>query len=115
MLGDACEALIAAVYLDSNLETARHLILFLWDEALKIPVPIVDAKSELQEWTQSLGLGLPEYSIVAKEGMDHNPLFTIKVTVNGRGEAIAQGTSRRQAESEAALVFLKNIPKEISK
>jgi ribonuclease-3 len=114
MLGDACEALIAAVYLDSNLETARNLILFLWDEALKIPVPIVDAKSELQEWTQSLGLGLPEYSIVAKEGMDHNPLFTIKVTVNGRGEAIAQGTSRRQAESEAALMFLNNIQKEIS-
>jgi ribonuclease-3 len=115
MLGDACEALIAAVYLDSNLEIARNLILFLWAEILEAPTSMIDAKSELQEWTQSRGLGLPEYEIIAKEGPDHNPLFTVKVTVNNHEEVIAQGKSRRQGESEAALMFLHNLKKNIQK
>jgi ribonuclease III len=113
LLGDACEALIAAVYLDSNFDTARILILSLWTEALETPIKMIDAKSELQEWAQGLKLGLPEYTILAKEGLDHNPLFTIKVTVNGYGDATAQGTSRRLAESEAALVFLKTFAHDI--
>jgi ribonuclease III len=111
LLGDACEALIAAVYLDSDFTVARQLVLFLWEEILKAPTAMIDAKSELQEWTQSLGIGLPEYSIITREGPDHNPLFTIKVTVSGYGEAIAQGKSRRQGEYEAALTFLQTVAK----
>ncbi len=111
LLGDACEALIAAVYLDSDFDTARKLVLFLWEDILKAPNIMIDAKSELQEWTQSLGIGIPEYNIVSREGPDHNPLFTIKVTVNGYGDATAQGKSRRQGEYEAALTFLQTIAK----
>ena len=109
LLGDACEALIAAVYLDSDLDIARKLILFLWSEILASETQIIDAKSDLQEWTQSRGLGLPEYILVGKEGPDHSPLFTMTVSIYGFNSATATGTSRRQAESNAALVFLTSL------
>jgi ribonuclease-3 len=106
LLGDACEALIAAVYLDSDLETVRKVILFLWKEILTCKTHTIDAKSDLQEWTQSLGLGLPEYTLLDKQGPDHNPLFTVGVIIIGHDMITAQGTSRKQAEVHAALAFL---------
>ncbi|MFT6072824.1 MAG: ribonuclease-3 [Dasania sp.] len=110
MLGDAFEAIIAAIYLDSDLETARVFILRLWADILEKDAPIVDAKSQLQEWSQSLGLGIPEYSIIDKQGPDHDPVFTVQLLIKGYDCVTAQGKSRRQGEFEVALVFLNNLP-----
>lgn len=109
ILGDACEALLAAVYLDGGIRSARKLILFMWKEILRDEKPIIDPKSELQEWAQSLNYGLPEYSISKRSGPDHAPIFTIQVTIKEYGEATAQGKSRKSGEVAAALNLLKKI------
>jgi ribonuclease-3 len=109
ILGDAFEALIAAIYLDSNLETVRNFILRLWADTLKQDTPIIDAKSELQEWSQSLGLGIPEYQIIDKQGPDHDPTFTVQLKIKDYPPITAQGKSRRQSEFQVALNFLKTI------
>ena len=109
ILGDACEALIAAIYLDSNFETAKKFVLFLWDDMLKAPITKIDAKSDLQEWSQSLGLGIPQYVILDKQGPDHSPIFTVQLTIHSHGDVTAKGHSRRQAETEAALIFLEQF------
>lgn len=110
LLGDACEALIASVYLDSDLDTAQKLILFLWEDIFNAKTLTIDAKSDLQEWSQGLGLGIPSYSLIDKQGPDHSPLFTVGVKINGYDIVTAQGTSRRQGEVNAALTFLQSLP-----
>jgi ribonuclease-3 len=104
VLADCCEALIAALYLDAGLDTARAFIRRYWDDQLtQRDRPPQDAKSALQEWAQARGYDRPEYTIIETKGPDHNPDFTIKVTVKGlREEIIATGTSKKQAEQRAA-------------
>lgn len=111
ILGDACEALLAAIYLDGGLDPVRKLILYLWEEILGDEDIIVDPKSELQEWAQGKGYGLPEYALLEKQGPDHAPNFTVKVTIKGHGKATAEGKSHKRAQNAAALKFLNKIKK----
>ena len=64
-------------------------------------------KTQVQEWTQGQGLGLPEYRIVAQSGPDHAPVFDIELRVEGFDPVVAQGKSRQFAEKEAAREFMK--------
>ncbi|MEO8115253.1 MAG: ribonuclease III [Phenylobacterium sp.] len=108
VLGDACEALIAALYIDGGLETARAFFVTFWAEefeALGEPRS-KDPKTELQEWAQGLGLPLPAYAVVSREGPDHAPFFTVEVAIEGREPARAQGRSRQDAEKAAAQAML---------
>lgn len=110
LLADACEALIAALYLDGGLETARRFVETHWQELLEEdPTPPKDAKTALQEWTQSKGLGLPEYAVVDQSGPSHAPVFTIAVTVGGQQDQRASGPSKRRAEQDAAAAMLAGI------
>lgn len=108
VLGDACEALIAALYIDGGLETARAFFDRFWAEAFEtLDSPRVkDPKTQLQEWAQGLGLPLPEYEVVARTGPAHAPVFTVEVRVQGHGPETAEGTSRRAAEKAAAELML---------
>jgi ribonuclease-3 len=108
VLGDACEALIAALYIDGGLETARAFFLRFWaDEFERLDEPRAkDPKTQLQEWAQGRGLPLPAYELVAREGPDHAPTFTIAVTVEGFTPERGQGRSRQDAEKAAALHML---------
>lgn len=112
ILGNACEALIAAIYIDGGFESAREVILTLWHELLVTPTQVIDNKSALQEWTQSLGLGLPKYEVVNRSGTDHAPIFTVKVFVPTKGDTMATGKNKRLAEHEAAKKFLEIIHKQ---
>lgn len=107
ILADACEAVMAALYLDGGIEVARKFFQSAWARALE-EVDIVprDAKSALQEWTQDRGLGLPQYRQIERTGPDHRPEFTVRVSVSGEGEATGIGTSKRAAEQAAAAAFL---------
>ena len=51
----------------------------------------------------------PEYNIIHREGPDHQPIFTIKLTIKDQKEIIAKGASRRIAEQKAAELFYLNI------
>jgi ribonuclease-3 len=102
------EAILGAVYLDGGLEPARKLILRLWEKRLSSrSTSVKDAKSFLQEWALGRSKEIPTYRIIAREGPDHSPNFTIAVSVNGYAEAVAQGQSKRAAEQLAAQAFLK--------
>jgi ribonuclease III len=108
VLGDACEALIAALYIDGGLECARGFFLKFWEEEFaRLSEPrSKDPKTQLQEWAQGLGLPLPAYQVVGREGPDHAPCFTVQVTVEGFPPEQALGRSRQDAEKAAAQVML---------
>lgn len=108
ILADACEAVMAAVYRDAGLATARQVFLHLWAEAfdaLGEPRPR-DPKTSLQEWAQAQGKPLPTYSVTGRTGPDHQPVFTVAVEVQGLTPVSAQGRSRQEAEKAAAAQLL---------
>ncbi len=110
ILADACEALIAALYLDGGLEAARNFIQNLWGPLLgQMTTAPADAKSALQEWTQARKLGIPAYRIVSREGPDHAPQFIIEVAVTGLPAVSGSGASKREAEQQAASMMLESI------
>ncbi len=110
LLGDAMEALIAAVYLDGGFEAAKAFVLRLWgDRVNEAEARVYNPKSALQEKTQGLGLGLPVYVEVGRSGPDHQPVFTIEVRLENGMTARAQAAGKRAAETaaaEAALALL---------
>lgn len=107
LLADACEALIAAIYLDAGLVPAQRFIEDNWQGLLdEDPTPPKDAKTTLQEWTQAQNLGLPEYRVAGQSGPPHAPTFTIAVSVKGYPDQDASGPSKRRAEQDAAEAML---------
>ncbi len=110
ILADAMEALIGAVFLDGGIESARDMILRLWEDRIETVMDAhQDPKTELQEWVQARGLPLPEYEIVGRSGPDHAPVFEIEVRVKGHDPVVAQGSSRRQAEKIAAQQMISHL------
>lgn len=108
VLGDACEALIGALYVDGGFEAARTFFLQFWADAFaeQNAPKGKDPKTQLQEWAQGQGLPLPTYGVVAREGPDHAPAFTVEVRVQGYDPEAAQGRSKQEAEKAAALAML---------
>lgn len=110
ILGDAAEALMAAVFIDAGLDVARHVFNRAWaaefDSASRARAK--EPKTELQEWAQARGRPLPFYAVIDREGPDHAPLFTVEVTVDGYPPERGRGRSRQDAEKAAALAMLLN-------
>lgn len=107
MLGDAMEAVIAAIYLDAGLEAARSVVLTLWGARIDTAEASArDPKSALQEWAQARGLTPPDYIEIARQGPDHAPVFTIEVRLKDHGAAQAEAASKRAAERAAAEALL---------
>lgn len=111
ILGDAMEALIAAVYLDGGLEAARGAFHLAWREALEDGGDDggLDAKTALQEWAMARGLPIPLYLEVSRAGPAHAPTFTVEVCVRGHPGSVAKGPSLRAAEKAAAAILLSNL------
>ncbi len=107
LLGDALEALIAAVYLDAGFQTARAVVLRLWGSRIgAVEHDARDAKTALQEWAQARGMAPPVYEEAARSGPDHQPVFTVQVTLaSGETEQARAGT-KRLAEQQAARALL---------
>jgi len=110
LLADACEAVIAALYLDGGIDVAATFIRDQWDAMMAEDVrPPKDAKTELQEWAQARGLALPRYREVGREGPAHAPMFSIEVSLADRTPASASGPSKRAAEQAAAEAMLEEL------
>jgi ribonuclease III len=108
LLGDVMEALVAAIYLDGGFEAARAFVLQAWDKLLDHPsVAVKDAKTFLQEWALARALPIPSYAMVSREGPEHEPVFVVSVTVDGKEPATGTAKSKRGAEMDAADNFLK--------
>ncbi|WP_319531405.1 ribonuclease III [uncultured Cohaesibacter sp.] len=107
ILGDVCEAIIGAIYIDGGLDEARKLVTRYWERRmLEWSGPLRDAKTTLQEWVQGNKLPPPVYSLVERTGPDHEPQFTLKVLVPTLEPAIGKGPSKRIAEQDAARTML---------
>ena len=110
LLGDAMEAVIAAVYLDGGLDAARGLILGAWGGRIAAVRGIGrDAKTALQEWAQSRGLPPPAYVDLDRQGPDHAPVFSVAVRLEDGREALARAASKRAAQQAAAEAMLARL------
>jgi len=110
LLGDAMEAVIAAVYEDGGFDPAREMVLRLWgDRITKVEADARDAKTALQEWAQARGEVPPQYIEVARSGPDHAPQFTIEARLASGPAEQATAGSKRQAEQAAAAALLQKV------
>ncbi len=113
ILADACEAVIAAIYLDGGLEAASAFIHRYWD-------PLVgrdgqarkDAKTALQEWAHANDLHPPMYEEVERFGPAHDPHFVIEASLDGHPPARGEGSSKRRAQQAAAAALLDAVTEE---
>jgi ribonuclease-3 len=107
IIADACEAVIAALYLDGGLGPAQAFVRRAWAPLLaEARTAPKDPKTALQEWAQGLGLALPVYEEVGREGPAHQPMFVIRVSLSDGRTASASGPSKRVAEAQAAKALL---------
>ena len=112
ILADAVEALIAAIYLDSNLENAETFIINNLQQAIEIASRNVgnkDYKTVLQEKLQIHGNVNIKYYIISESGPDHNKVFESKVECNGKVLGIGKGKNKKASEMIAAKNALENI------
>lgn len=110
IVADMVEAVIAALYLDGGMDVARAFVRRTWDPLVETRSrPPRDAKTALQEWSQSKGHGLPAYEDVERSGPDHAPVFTVEVRLPGFPAQQARGASKRAAEQEAAAMMLRDL------
>lgn len=113
ILEDAVEAIIGAIYLDSDIETCKALVLKWFESRLAEIKPGItqkDPKTRLQEYLQARKIPLPLYEVIDIKGQSHNQEFTVKcITQITELEIITKGTSRRKAEQAAAENVLEII------
>jgi ribonuclease-3 len=107
LLGDAMEAVIAAVHQDAGFEAARSLVLRLWGSRIGTVAPDArDAKTALQEWAQARGMPPPHYALTGRDGPDHQPRFKVEVRLDNGAVETASAGSKRAAEQAAAGALL---------
>jgi ribonuclease-3 len=113
ILEDAIEAILGAVYLDSNMTQCKQLILDWFAQRLSAIKPgneQKDPKTRLQEYLQGRKIPLPVYDVIDTSGQSHNQHFTVRcITEVVDTEVIAKGTSRRKAEQAAAQQVLEHL------
>jgi ribonuclease-3 len=110
LLADACEAVIAALYLDGGLPAAKRFIVRHWQSLLRdVAAMPIEPKTSLQEWAQGQGRPLPIYTVVRSSGKAHAPEFAVEVEVSGLQTAIGTGLSKRAAEKAAATILLRRL------
>jgi len=113
ILADTFEALIGAIYLDSDYPTCRERLLAFFNvrlEKLDLSAISKDAKTRLQEVLQSRGEPLPNYELVKVAGDDHSQRFTVACFIKSLPENFeGEGSSRRKAEQQAAETALEAL------
>ena len=110
ILGDVIEALLGALLIERGYEPARDLVRRLWaDQVAAGKGEQKHPKAALQEWAAGNKRKPPVYALLAREGPDHAASFTVAVSVKGVGEAQASGSSKQEAETQAAKAFMKEF------
>ncbi len=113
LLGDAMEAVIAAVYVDSGFGAAQALVRQLWAQRIaNVDDDARDPKSSLQEWAQARGMAPPNYTEISRSGPDHQPVFTVEVRLDNDANETAQDRTKRAAEQAAARNLLTRMEQE---
>ncbi|MGN6496660.1 MAG: ribonuclease III [Tsuneonella sp.] len=107
VIGDVMESLLGANFREAGFEPTRALVRSFWQAAVagtagrsKHP------KSALQEWAAGNRRKPPEYEVTDRSGPDHQASFTVRVSVRNVGEAEATASSKQDAETAAARLFM---------
>ncbi len=110
VLGDVVEALIGALFLETGLEGARAFVRRAWGDRVHAQgAAPKHPKAELQEYAAAKQWRPPAYEITRRSGAHHAPTFTVTVTIPGRATAEGTGSSKQEAETEAARALLKEL------
>jgi ribonuclease-3 len=107
ILGDVMEALIGAVYLDRGVSDAREMIRRLWSSEVSTAADAPKhPKMQLQEWAAARNMKLPVYTLLGRSGPHHSPRFRVRLMIAGLPPVEAEGSSKQDAETTAARIFL---------
>ena len=112
IVADCLEALIGAIYLDKGLNFTEKFILNLWSEHITASVVTqIDAKTKLQEYSLKIFKVLPIYKLISNTGPRHKPLFKVAVKLKNTKFFTAEGTSKKEAEQNAASLCFEDVYK----
>lgn len=113
ILSDALEALIAAIYLDSDYAQAEKAVLCLFHDLLQdidVDRSLKDAKTKLQEYLQGRQMPLPSYEVQQTSGKSHDQVFTVRCELTDLElKSEGRGSSRKKAEQQAAKIILQQL------
>ncbi|MFW2830699.1 ribonuclease III [Sphingomonas sp. ID0503] len=110
VLGDIVEAMIGALFLDGGLDKVIAFVRSAWaDRVHRQTKAPKHPKSALQEWAAAHGCRPPVYTLAGQFGPHHAPKFRVGVTIPTRGSAEAEGSTKQEAETEAAAALLKQL------
>ena len=105
---DCLEAIVGAIYLDNGLKSSEKFILSFWEEhLLKSSVTQIDSKTKLQEFSLKKFKELPKYTFFKKTGPQHRPVFKTEVQIPNSKKIIGTGSSKKNAQQNAAFKLLK--------
>ena len=107
IISDGLEALLGAIFIDQGMSVVEKFILNIWDEFLeKSIITEIDAKTKLQEYSLKKFKSLPVYAIQKQSGPQHSPIFKVVVQIKGSKKYYASGTSKKNAQQNAAHKLL---------
>ena len=110
VLADSCEALIGSIYLDKGINVVEKFILDFWSDNIKDSVITqIDAKTKLQEFSLKKFKKLPIYKLISNTGPRHKPILKVGVMLADSKVYTAEGSSKKEAEQNAAKNLLDNI------
>ena len=108
IISDCLEAIVGAIYLDGGYKTAEKFICYFWEEyLLRSNVTLIDSKTKLQEFSLKKFKVLPKYIFSKKTGPQHSPLFKTEVQIPNSKKVIGIGSSKKNAQQDAANKLLK--------
>ena len=112
VIADCLEALIGALYLDQGFNVTEKFILNQWSEhILASVVTQIDAKTKLQEYSLKIFKKLPTYKLISNTGPRHKPLFKVVVKIKNTKFFTGNGSSKKDAEQNAANLCLESVIK----
>lgn len=112
ILSNAFEALIGAIYLESDLRFLKNIVLELLEQnyaRIDLSSLFTDYKTALQELTQAMYGEIPTYELVSESGPDHKKSFEIALSINGVEYARAKGSSKKDAQQKSAQIAYEKL------
>ena len=107
---DCLESLIGAIYLDGGIKSAENFVLNFWKQYLENSIlPLIDAKTQLQEYSLKKFKELPKYKFYKKTGPQHKPTFKTDVQIQNSKKFVGTGTSKKSAQQNAANKLLMEL------
>lgn len=108
IVSDSLEAIVGAIYLDGGLKSSEKFVLSFWETYIdESVVTQIDSKTKLQEYSLKRFKKLPKYTFFKKTGPQHKPLFKTEVEITGSKKVIGEGTSKKNAQQNAAAKLIK--------